>query len=211
MGMGWAWIVTIALLIGSAIAFPERQFLYSSVVTAVPRIRLETLVTLIASKGLLILVATATVVGLWCLARSRERLSVFACAGVGVVIAYLLSEGIKILVSEPRPCASSMLTTALTCPDPGDWSWPSNHSVLAAAFATACVLALSRTKWIVVPVAIVIASSRVAAGVHYVHDVLSGLALGVVTVCLVVVLLHPVWVRFANSEQSRLRHEDGQA
>ncbi|HAT6544337.1 TPA: transporter, partial [Corynebacterium striatum] len=52
---------------------------------------------------------------------------------------------------------------------------------------------------------------RVAAGVHYVHDVLSGLALGVVTVCLVVVLLHPVWVRFANSEQSRLRHEGGQA
>ena len=200
MGMGWAWIVTIALLIGSAIAFPERQFLYSSIVTTVPRIHLETLVTLIASKGLLILVATATVVGLWCLARSRERLSVFACAGVGVVIEMLRS-----LVG------SEMCIRDSTCPDPGDWSWPSNHSVLAAAFATACVLALSRTKWIVVPVAIVIASSRVAAGVHYVHDVLSGLALGVVTVCLVVVLLHPVWVRFANSEQSRLRHEGGQA
>uniref|UniRef100_UPI002456CD97 phosphatase PAP2 family protein n=1 Tax=Nocardia farcinica TaxID=37329 RepID=UPI002456CD97 len=73
----------------------------------------------------------------------------------------------------------------------GDWSWPSNHAVLAAAFATACVLAAPRVAWFAVPVALAVAAARVGAGVHYVHDVLSGLALGVVVVALVVALIRP--------------------
>ncbi|WP_280194112.1 phosphatase PAP2 family protein [Nocardia farcinica] len=76
-------------------------------------------------------------------------------------------------------------------PAAGDWSWPSNHAVLAAAFATACVLAAPRVAWFAVPVALAVAAARVGAGVHYVHDVLSGLALGVVVVALVVALIRP--------------------
>lgn len=46
----------------------------------------------------------------------------------------------------------------------GDWSWPSNHATVAGALAAAPVV----------------------GGVHYLHDVTAGLALGVlVTVAMV--------------------------
>src|SRR5699024_1773760 len=80
--------------------------------------------------------------------------------------------------------------TVLSCPGSGDWSWPSNHAVLAAAFATACILVVPRLAWFALPLALAIAASRVAAGVHYVHDVLSGLALGALVVA-AVVAAHP--------------------
>ena len=77
-------------------------------------------------------------------------------------------------------------------PPVGDWSWPSNHSVIAAAFATACIVSAPRTAWIAVPVALLVAFSRVVAGVHYMHDVASGLALGTAIVAVVVVVLRPL-------------------
>src|SRR5699024_10837516 len=82
--------------------------------------------------------------------------------------------------------------TVLSCPGSGDWSWPSNHAVLAAAFATACILVVPRLAWFAVPLALAIAASRVAAGVHFVHDVLSGLALGALVVAAVVAAASPV-------------------
>ena len=105
--------------------------------------------------------------------------------------AYLSSELVKLVVTEPRPCRALGIETVLECPEVGDWSWPSNHSVIAASFATACVLAAPRLIWLVAPLAAVLAFSRVTVGVHYVHDVLSGMALGVLVVALVVVVLLP--------------------
>src|SRR5699024_2357425 len=74
----------------------------------------------------------------------------------------------------------------------GDWSWPSNHAVLAAAFATACILVVPRLAWFALPLALAIAASRVAAGVHYVHDVLSVPALGARVAAAVVAAAAPV-------------------
>src|SRR5699024_11590847 len=62
----------------------------------------------------------------------------------------------------------------------------------AAAFATACILVVPRLAWFALPLALAIAASRVAAGVHYVHDVLSGLALGALVVAAVVAAASPV-------------------
>src|SRR5699024_10637512 len=80
----------------------------------------------------------------------------------------------------------------LSCPGGGDWSWPSSHAALAAAFAAACILVVPRLAWFALPLALAIAASRVAAGVHYVHDVLSGLALGALVVAAVVAAASPV-------------------
>lgn len=143
---------------------------------------------LVAEKGLLVLVAVTA----WLVIRSwRRDRCVFwtlAAAGAGVVGAYVTSEAVKMLVAEERPCRALVVRTVLACPPPGDWSWPSNHAVIAAAFATACVVAAPRTAWFVVPVAVSIAAGRVLAGVHYVHDVAAGLALGVLGVVLVVLV-----------------------
>src|SRR5699024_12293976 len=93
---------------------------------------------------------------------------------------------------EPRPCSVVDTATVLSCPGSGDWSWPSNHAVLAAAFATACILVVPRLAWFALPLALAIAASPVAAGVHYVPDVPSGLALGALVVAAVVAAASPV-------------------
>jgi undecaprenyl-diphosphatase len=97
-------------------------------------------------------------------------------AGAGVVVAYAISEVIKLVVQEERPCRTA--PSLAECPEPGDWSFPSNHSVIAGASAMA-IWALHRTLgWVAAICALAAAASRVIVGVHYVHDVLAGLALG---------------------------------
>ncbi|MFD4675557.1 phosphatase PAP2 family protein [Lentzea sp. NPDC058450] len=97
-------------------------------------------------------------------------------AGAGVVVAYAISEVIKLLVQEDRPCRTR--PSIAECPAPDDWSFPSNHSVIAGSSAMA-IWALHRTYgWIAAVCAVAAAASRVVVGVHYVHDVLAGLALG---------------------------------
>lgn len=105
----------------------------------------------------------------------RFRLRAFL-AGAGVVVAYAVSEVIKLVVQEERPCRTA--PSLAQCPEPGDWSFPSNHSVIAGASAMA-IWVLHRTLgWVAAIAALAAASSRVVVGVHYVHDVVAGLLLG---------------------------------
>lgn len=173
-------------------AYPVRASLFTAIAGRTAASDFGPFVGLVAELGLLALVAMAGMLALWCRLRSRRRFWLLAAAGAGVVAAYASSEGAKLLVTEARPCRAVDIATVLSCPGSGDWSWPSNHSVLAAAFATACVLTVPRLAWPAAPVATAVAASRVGAGVHYVHDVLSGLALGIVVVTLVVLALQPV-------------------
>ncbi|MBB5434614.1 phosphatase PAP2 family protein [Nocardiopsis composta] len=182
----------IAFALLSLLAYPAREELFTKTVDWVADSGSGPIVGFIADKGLLVLVAAAGALAVRFLFRSIRRFRVLVAAGAGVITAYALSEVIKLLVAEARPCSSIDVASVLSCPGAGDWSWPSNHSVLAAAFATACMLTAARTTWFTAPIALVIAGSRVAAGVHYVHDVLSGLALGTLVVTLTVVSLRPL-------------------
>ncbi|RDI23797.1 phosphatase PAP2 family protein [Lentzea flaviverrucosa] len=116
----------------------------------------------------------------------QHRLRAFL-AGAGVVVAYAISEVVKLVVREERPCRTA--PSMAECPAPGDWSFPSNHSVIAGASAMA-IWALHRTYgWVAAVCAIAAASSRVVVGVHYVHDVMAGLALGALVSWGIAVLL----------------------
>ncbi len=116
----------------------------------------------------------------------RFRLRAFL-AGAGVVVAYAASEVLKLVVREERPCRTT--PSLAECPEPGDWSFPSNHSVIAGASAVA-IWALHRTLgWVAAVCAVAAAASRVVVGVHYVHDVLAGLALGALVSWVIAVLL----------------------
>ena len=116
----------------------------------------------------------------------KLRLRAFL-AGAGVVVAYAVSEVIKLVVQEERPCRTA--PSLAECPEPGDWSFPSNHSVIAGASAMA-IWAMHRTLgWVAAVCAVAAAASRVVVGVHYVHDVLAGLALGALVSWGIAVLL----------------------
>ncbi|MET8788058.1 MULTISPECIES: phosphatase PAP2 family protein [unclassified Streptomyces] len=132
--------------------------------------------------------AVLAVIGWWRARRGSPAAAVTALAApVVVVVAYGADMILKMAVGEVRPCQSLHVKTLEACPAPGDWSFPSNHAVIAAAAAMALVF-VSRPLGVVASVAVVaMAASRVWVGAHYPHDVLAGVAVGGV-VALVVTL-----------------------
>ncbi|MBN3933163.1 phosphatase PAP2 family protein [Streptomyces verrucosisporus] len=107
--------------------------------------------------------------------------------GAAVAVAYGVSEAVKLVVREERPCraVAGAPTPIAPCPEPGDWSFPSNHATIAAAAAVAVVLTWRATAWLALPLAVLTAFSRVFLGVHYPHDVVAGALLGAAAVLLV--------------------------
>src|SRR5699024_12275124 len=101
---------------------PCSERLVTSVAVLADGTVLASVVVSVAEFGLLALVATAVVLALWCWLRERRRFWLLALAGLGVITAYGLSEAVKLLVEEPRPCSVVDTATVLSCPGSGDWS-----------------------------------------------------------------------------------------
>lgn len=85
-----------------------------------------------------------------------------ALAVLAVLAANLASHVLKRLIGRERPPAEQWLVEASNC------SLPSGHATGAAAFAMALTLIIA---WVG---ALVIGLSRLALGVHWVEDVLTG-------------------------------------
>ncbi|MEV6972562.1 phosphatase PAP2 family protein [Kitasatospora sp. NPDC093806] len=97
-----------------------------------------------------------------------------------VVVAYAVNSGFKGVVEEVRPCAQlGVRDTLEACPGAGDWSFPSNHTVIAFAAAAALWFADRRIGAVAGVAAVLMGASRVWVGVHYPHDVLVGAVVGV--------------------------------
>ncbi|MFI9588930.1 phosphatase PAP2 family protein [Nonomuraea sp. NPDC052265] len=125
----------------------------------------------------------------WRARQAPARDLALAIAGpAGVVGAYIVSEGVKVLVREDRPCRGGIATIA-ACPPSTDWSFPSNHTVIAAGAAGTLILAWRALAWVVLPLAALMGFSRVFVGVHYPHDVAGGFLLGLVLAPLFALLL----------------------
>ncbi|MGY4973966.1 phosphatase PAP2 family protein [Streptomyces nigrescens] len=152
---------------------------------------LRTLAGLGTEGGLLLLMAMA--VPVWWRARSHTARSVAlpVLVPISSAVAYLLSELVKSLVDEERPCraVAGAAASIAPCPPGGDWSFPSNHSTIAAALAVGLTLACRATLLLALPVALLTGLSRVFVGVHYPHDVLAGLTLGAAVAALCTALL----------------------
>ncbi|AIA06045.1 phosphatase PAP2 family protein [Streptomyces noursei] len=95
-----------------------------------------------------------------------------------VVLAYVVNDVVKSFFHEQRPCQTLHVVTVEPCPGIGDWSFPSNHSVIAASAAIALLLLDRRLGAIAIPAALLMGASRVWVGAHYPHDVLVGLIVG---------------------------------
>ncbi|MBB4959845.1 phosphatase PAP2 family protein [Micromonospora polyrhachis] len=113
--------------------------------------------------------------------------------GLGMTSAYLTSEVFKLIVDEERPCrALSGVETVVTCPGIGDWSFPSNHTTIAAGLAVGLAVVAPRIAALTLPLAALAAALRVLAGVHYPHDVLAGFVLGGAVTAATVIALTPL-------------------
>ncbi|MFB6819816.1 phosphatase PAP2 family protein [Streptomyces sp. NPDC056347] len=140
---------------------------------------LDTAVRLWSEYGL-VLFALLMLVSWW---RSRSgdpaRTAMALSAPLVVVAAFLANEVVKSAFHEQRPCRTLHVVTVEACPALNDWSFPSNHTAIAVAAATAIWLADRRLGAVAVTAAALMAASRVWIGVHYPHDVLAAVVTGV--------------------------------
>ncbi|TDN35831.1 hypothetical protein A8B98_12345 [Hymenobacter sp. UV11] len=114
--------------------------------------------------------AGSIALGLW-LAAQRRAFGFFSLAVVG---AELLNAAAKMLLARPRPDLWVSLTPLTS------YSFPSGHSMAAAALAAAGIVLLwgTRGRWVAVGLgsawALSMGWSRLYLGVHYPSDVLAG-------------------------------------
>ncbi|CCH29677.1 phosphatase PAP2 family protein [Actinosynnema sp. NPDC047251] len=120
---------------------------------------------------------------------------------VVTVVAYVISETVKVGWQVDRPCrALGEVVTVVACPVVGDWSFPSNHAAIAGAAAVGIAWCSGRLGVLAGAVAVAAAFSRVFVGAHYPHDVAAGLLCGAV-----VALGLPVGARAVAPVVARLR------
>ena len=92
-------------------------------------------------------------------------------------IALSLYKLLKHWTKRPRPYASDVRIRAWVAPL-DEFSFPSGHTLHAVAFTWQAVAQFPALAWVLVPLAALIAASRVVLGLHYPTDVLAGAAIG---------------------------------
>ena len=118
----------------------------------------------------------------WWLARRHGDLHLVAralWAPVGVLLALWVNQFIAAAFAEPRPYAVLPHVTTLVSRS-GDYSFPSDHAVMAGAVAAGIVLVHRRLGLAAAALAVLMACARVYVGAHFPLDVVAGLLVGVV-------------------------------
>jgi len=95
----------------------------------------------------LVVFAALILLGVWRRRGASDRdLAAAVWAGAGTVLAVAVNQPVAALVAEPRPYA--VHPAALTLVDrTTDWSFPSDHSVMAGAAAVGLLLVSRRLPW----------------------------------------------------------------
>lgn len=158
------------------------------------------------NAGLVLLALFAAVA--WWRARRQDaaRMAAVLWAPIAVGLAYGLSNLVKILVGEPRPCVRyPAVPTVVTCDFATDYSFPSNHVTIAVSAAVALLLVGRRAGLAALAVAVLIGFSRVYLGAHYVHDVLAGALLGAAVALIGLLLRAPLTALVSRLRSGRYR------
>lgn len=116
------------------------------------------------------------------IADNQTLLSVGTATGISFLTAAVVTEAVKFAVHRPRPYITytdDLVPVKTTV----GYSFPSGHTSLTFAVATS--LSLSSKKWYVVAPSMLwaasVAFSRLYLGVHYPSDVLTGMAVGILS------------------------------
>jgi undecaprenyl-diphosphatase len=98
---------------------------------------------------------------------------------VALVVAVVLGIVLKGAFREVRPCATQdVVRTLAACPPHEDWSFPSNHMMVASVLAVGIWLVDRQLGTIAVVAALGVGLARVGVGAHYPHDVAASAILG---------------------------------
>ena len=128
--------------------------------------------TLLGSGGAIWLLAAAIML---CTKKyCRQGVILLAGLAVGVLVGNVC---LKNLVARPRPCWLDD-SVKLLIPIPTDYSFPSGHALSSVIGATVLTKTNRRFGWAAIPLAAIIAFSRLYLFVHYPSDILAGSVLG---------------------------------
>ncbi len=130
--------------------------------------------------GLVVLALIVVLAWLWSRQHRRlDRVVTAVLAGVSSLIALGVNHFVSQAVARTRPChALHHVTVLLSCAS--DYSFPSDHAVIAGALAMGLLFFDRRIGFVAVLLALFLAFARVYVGVHYPGDVIAGLLLGAV-------------------------------
>ncbi|GAA1165618.1 undecaprenyl-diphosphatase [Kitasatospora gansuensis] len=156
-----------------------------------------------------LVVFAALMLAAWWRARRgpAPTMAVALTAPLIVVTAFAADSVLKSVLREPRPCQVLPAGATLeACPAAGDWSLPSNHTVIAFA-ATAVLWRCDRRLGAVAAVAAAaMGLSRVFVGVHYPHDVVAGAVVGLALGLLLARAAHQAGPAVTALRSGRLRN-----
>lgn len=102
-------------------------------------------------------------------------ITMFAALAVGVLIGNVC---LKNLVARPRPCWQESVPLLLA--NPKDYSFPSGHTLASVIGALVLTRANPKFGWVSIPLALLIAFSRLYLYVHFPSDVLASTVLGTI-------------------------------
>lgn len=124
----------------------------------------------------------------------RGRLFVLGMVLAVALTDILCAQVLKPLIARVRPCVA-LEGVRLLAGIKTSWSMPSNHAANTAAAATIVGFCYRRWLWLAVPIAALVAYSRVYVGVHYPLDVLLGAVIGVSVAAFVMIAIDAVTKR----------------
>lgn len=186
-----AGLAILVLGVSLTVMFAGESVGSTEIYLAVARWELFDLGHVVSEMALLSLVAAWAVTAVILLWRNRiDSLLRLIAGGAGSVLAYASSEALKRVFTQTRPCTTQDVLAA--CPPAENWSYPSNHTVIAAALAISMVLAVPVSAVFTVPLAFSAGAARVMAGHHYPHDVVAGVVLGISVTAAVVLVTAPL-------------------
>lgn len=137
---------------------------------------LDLLMVFMAVYGMPLLIAG--VVFLWWDRGSRlETRHACIIAAIAFCLSLLANQVLLLFIHRVRPYDAG-LTHLLLEPNP-DWAFPSDHAT--AAFAILGAFWFRHIRWpllIGLPLALIVCTARVYAGVHYVSDIIGGACIG---------------------------------
>ncbi|HEV2345906.1 MAG TPA: phosphatase PAP2 family protein [Actinocrinis sp.] len=105
----------------------------------------------------------------------RTAMAAVAWTGLGTAVAIGAGLGLKQVFAEARPCLAMHVATVQPCPGPTDYSFPSDHTIVAVALAVGLLLADRRLGLLAATLALFEGFSRIYLGQHYPHDVVAGI------------------------------------